>query len=52
MIEELDELRERIASLPEEEQAPALFALEVIEDEQAERASDDERRELPRMQAS
>lgn len=33
MVADLDELRERIFAWPEEEQAAALFALEVIEDE-------------------
>ena len=33
MIADLDELRERISAWPEEDQAAALFALEVIEDE-------------------
>ena len=33
MVADLDELRERISAWPEEERAPALFALEVIEDE-------------------
>ncbi len=43
MIADLDELRERIATLPEEEQAAAIFALAVFEnglaDEVIDRAS-------------
>lgn len=35
MIADLDELRERISAWPEEEQAAAIFALAVIEDELA-----------------
>jgi hypothetical protein len=35
MSEDLSGLRERIATLPEEEQAAAIFALEAIEDELA-----------------
>ena len=35
MIADLEELRERISGWPEEQQAAALFALEVIEDELA-----------------
>jgi hypothetical protein len=38
MIADLDGLRERIATLPEEEQAAAIFALAVFEDELAARA--------------
>ena len=40
MIGELDELRERIASLPEEEQNAALFALGAIENEMNDRAAE------------
>jgi len=40
MIAELDELRERIARLPEEEQSAALFALGAIENEMDDRADE------------
>ena len=40
MIGELDELRERIAGLPEEEQPAALFALDAIADELEDRGDE------------
>ena len=40
MVADLDELRERISAWPEEERAPALFALEVIEDELEDRTDE------------
>jgi hypothetical protein len=40
MIADLDDLRERLSTWPDEERAAALFALEVIEDEQSSAADD------------